>query len=652
MTQHGNVFSFEPSGTGGRGEQIKHTRCPGIDRRCDRHTRPRIQRLRAPSSSTRHCWEIDACRRTTVDDPPQSREDTHVVVPSFGLSSGLAATPRLQVGCSCTIPWPVLTCSRLARECFGARRDTTHFAVLQRQSGASCQEMGTVTIKISHVALIATLLFLASCVSPPRHLHAFIKHTRARVFALEHTTFVHHSGHVLTIHNGIWLGGQLTRLPSKRPHWLLRSITLVAHGTATWLFREAAHLVGKSLRVENLGNEQGHQSHSHFCSTVTSAAYSGSLLGFINQLANRCGVWWRVRDDRLIIYRLETKTFLIDIPPGLSRNTEQLGDEGGLGSSTGQALSAYSSFTGPIAEQQERGETRFTDEYDPWPGLRRHIKTLLSPAGRFSIDTTAGTVTVRDVPPALRRVKRYIHVLNTILARQVALVIRVYSLRLRRQSQFAAAADVIYKSLGAGVVGEITSTGVTGGSNLKAAVLKKHGPWSESHFVLETLDRLGQTALLTTGSGVVVDDEPLPVDNTRTLTYLAQVSNFTTANVGSTTSIEPGTVTYGFALTAIPHILRHRRIELSVFLSISNLDALTSLTSGGESIEGPDVSSRDLSSTVIIPSGATLVLAGYQRLDVQRHRNSGLGDWASRSKHTHNLIVVTVQARLLTKEEA
>jgi MSHA biogenesis protein MshL len=502
------------------------------------------------------------------------------------------------------------------------------------------------------IALLLCLPALASCVSPPRHIGSFVRTEQVRADALLHETPVPSAPSLLAVRRGVWLGARPARARPARPSWLKTRITLLARGSASALLAEGVRLAGHRLRFGTLGRTSGKAASTRtLCPDVRAIAFTGTLARFLDRLTARCGLWWRIRHGAVLVYRLRTRTFVVDVPPGVTRDNEVLGNTGGLGNAAG-GLAAYGAGSGLVAEQQEQGRTRFADDLDPWPSLRRHVEGLLSPAGHVTLDASAGTVTVTDTPPALRRVARYLHAIDRILARQVAVVVRVYSLRLKRRSRFAAAADIVYRSLGDGVSGALTASGLTGGAGLKAAVLTGRGPWSGSRVVLDALDRLGQAALVTTGSGVVMDDEPLPVDNTRTLTYLAQVSSFTSANVGSTTSVTPGTVTYGFALTVIPHILLHRRIELSVFLSLSNLDALATLGSGGESIEGPDVSSRDLASTVIVPSGATLVLAGYQKLDADRRRASGVANWSTQTSRTRSLIVVTVQARLLDGNEA
>ncbi len=496
-------------------------------------------------------------------------------------------------------------------------------------------------------AALLLLPILASCVAPPRHVGPFLRRAKARATLLLHEPPPLAVPSLLAVRRGAWLGAEPVRRRPARPPWLATPITLVARGPASDLLAEGVRLVQHRLRFEDLGRPAGKNTLRALCPNLHAVAFAGTLARFLDRTTARCGLWWRTRHGTVVVYRVRTRTFVVDLPTGVTRDREILGSLGGLGNNAG-SLASYGPGSDLLTEQQEQGRTRFTDDLDPWPSLRRHLTGLLSPAGHVSLDASAGTVTVTDTPPVLRRVARYLRGLDRILARQVAIVVRVYSLHLKRQSRFAAAADIVYRSLGAGVTGTLTASGLTGGSGLRAAVLSGRGPWSGSQLVLTALDRLGQAALVTTGSGVVMDDEPLPVDNTRTLTYLAQISNFTSANVGSTTSVTPGTVTYGFALTAIPHILRHRRIELSVFLSLSSLDALTTLGSGGESIEGPDVSSRDLASTVIVPSGATLVLAGYQKLDASRRRASGLGGWKAQTSRTRNLIVVTVQARLLS----
>ncbi|HEX7684855.1 MAG TPA: PilN family type IVB pilus formation outer membrane protein, partial [Trinickia sp.] len=85
--------------------------------------------------------------------------------------------------------------------------------------------------------------------------------------------------------------------------------------------------------------------------------------------------------------------------------------------------------------------------------------------------------------------------------------------------------------------------------------------------------------------------------------------------VGSQTSLTPGTVTTGFNMTLLPHMLDDGTVLMQFYTNLSVLDALQTVSSGGANplqIQTPQIDTRNFLQRVAMKSGETLVISGYE----------------------------------------
>ena len=136
---------------------------------------------------------------------------------------------------------------------------------------------------------------------------------------------------------------------------------------------------------------------------------------------------------------------------------------------------------------------------------------------------------------------------------------------------------------------------------------------------------------------VTLNNQVAQIDISRQTTYLASSTNTLTAASGtasgfSQTTLNPGVVSTGFKLYILPKILR-QNIYLEVSSELSTLQSLQTLTSGGTSISSPGSSSLQLpvvdgkhfNLRSVVPSGSTLIIAGFNSVDSVAGTNSSFG---------------------------
>ena len=179
------------------------------------------------------------------------------------------------------------------------------------------------------------------------------------------------------------------------------------------------------------------------------------------------------------------------------------------------------------------------------------------------------------------------------------------------------------------------------GSSNSASATIVSGKLKDSSGVLKALRRWGDAVQVTSGGGLVMSNQPVPIQAIQRTAYLAG-SSASQSDYGQTTELTPGEVTTGFTATIIPHILDRRRVVLQYNLNLSTLDELTEFSTKDLSIQLPKTSTRAFSQRSQMQLGQTLVLAGFQDETQSLAKNLGLFNLGRSADYGKTLLVVTI----------
>ena len=142
--------------------------------------------------------------------------------------------------------------------------------------------------------------------------------------------------------------------------------------------------------------------------------------------------------------------------------------------------------------------------------------------------------------------------------------------------------------------------------------------------------------------------QPLPIQVTSTQGYLASSSTIVgTAATAGSISLTPGQVTTGFALILTPRILPNGDIIFQYALDLSSLNSIQTISSGGQEIQVPNVSSRRFVQRAQIHTGDTLILSGYEQTNNNDQGATGLFSWFRGTSSDHQIIFITIEANVL-----
>ena len=340
--------------------------------------------------------------------------------------------------------------------------------------------------------------------------------------------------------------------------------------------------------------------------------YTGSLAGLMNNVSARLGVSWKYESDAIHVFRYETRTFVLKALAGTTSIKNQ------VGASSQSSSSGGTQGTQATQSQGLSAATLDTNTLDLWESTRTALRAAMT-TDRLSMNQASGSITVTDTPEALDAVAKIIEHENRRLSRQVHVRVQVFSVTSNLGGEYGVKWDMVWQNLNNALSvkfgSPVTLVGAAA-SALSGTVVPTPGrsrPWDNTQLVVNALSSVGQVASLQNITATALNNQPVPFSFSTQTSYLASVASNQTAQVGTSTQLTPGQVTTGFALNLLPHILDNDRVLLQYGLSMSELERLTTVSSGGSSIQTPEVTSRQFAQRSSLRNGETLMLTGLER---------------------------------------
>ena len=382
---------------------------------------------------------------------------------------------------------------------------------------------------------------------------------------------------------------------------------------------------------------------SHGGAGQLAVSYTGSLRGLLDTIASLSGYGWDydAKTNRVTFSATQVRTFTILSAPGLVSYDSQISNKSRERTS-GNSISASgvnSTVTSGNMGSQTSQTLKNKLEYDVWREIENGVKALLSKRGTVSVNQGAGTITVRDSFSRLQDIAAYISALNARLARQVAITIRIWALEVSDTSEDGVNLQALFENNNVSVVaGSLTDLGSTS----SAAVSIVHGKLKGSSGTVRAMKEWGKATQLTSGGGLMMNNQPLSVHATTSRSYPAGMS-LSTSDYNQTSEITPGEVVVGAVVTIIPHILDNRRVILQCNSTLSSLDGMKEIATDDINLEFPIVSNRSFSQRSRMKMGQTLVLAGFEQSRQAAQNTFGFLNVGRDADYSKTLLVVTIE---------
>ncbi|MCY4306136.1 MAG: hypothetical protein OXC62_15380 [Aestuariivita sp.] len=336
--------------------------------------------------------------------------------------------------------------------------------------------------------------------------------------------------------------------------------------------------------------------------------YEGSLSAFLDRLAARMDVGWSYDGTIITIDRMIRSTWRVSLPLGATRFTRSTDGESGHTLSTELTL-------------------------DPWSDLEQRLAPLAPPPARITLSPDTGRVDAFGPPSVHAAIRAVLDDVATTAKTRIGLDVAVYFVDSDKADEFGVSTALdglrVGEFAGRDVTADIAFRSSVGGLSSFLAGQAGGGivlSRGNSFFSFEALARNSAVVDYRLASSVAQSGVITPIGLTEERSYIRSVTR------ERADDDNPGTVTYeigemetGLTLAALPRLVDHRQIHLSLTFSQRAFRGFDPdvLTRTG-TIQAPTIDNRQITNETVLSPGETLVLAGYEQ-DIAEQGDSGAG---------------------------
>ncbi|HGM5391833.1 TPA: PilN family type IVB pilus formation outer membrane protein [Serratia marcescens] len=370
--------------------------------------------------------------------------------------------------------------------------------------------------------------------------------------------------------------------------------------------------------------------------------WQGELGGLLDNVTTRLGLSWRYEQGRIAIFYLDTRTF----PVMFMDSKASFGSKTVSGTTSSMGATGDSSGGGLSGDSNTSQATEMEIKSSLYEDVTNIIKSMLTP-GTGRMNLSAGVLTVTDTPRVLEQIGRYLEDRNKELNRQVVLNVQVYSVEKRTQDQYGIDWNAVFNS---GSVGLSLTNAFTGAASdaLNGGVSILDGKGAGTKAFIKALSEQANVSVMTEASSMTTNLSAVPIQVALQQDYASNVTTENTANVGSSSSITKSTITTGFNMTVLPFLMpQSPKMQLQFAINMSDDPTMRTFTSEKTSVELMKTRLKTFTQRVIMQSGQTLVLSGYQSLNNTANRQGvgsfrffGLGGGANGENNKTMLVIL------------
>ncbi len=319
----------------------------------------------------------------------------------------------------------------------------------------------------------------------------------------------------------------------------------------------------------------------------------------------------------------ETRLFQIDYihvtRSGQGSNAVQISSGGGSSGSSGSS-GGSSGASGSSGSEGSTMTLTNTSTINFWGDLNDELKSMISDKGKFTVNSLAGTVMVRDSHRNVEAIAQFITSVTASVVRQVDIEVEIYEVALNDSTQlgvnWAYLADHLNTSfntipgnLGLSSAGGLIVQDPVYGPAPSAPGIEIIHQRGNLSAVIDALKQQGNLKIVSTPRLRTLNNQPAVVRVGQDLPiFLRQVTTAPGSPPVTTVTETVQTVTVGTVLSITPQISSDGLITLDLTPAVSRLVRISSSATGDTN--APVIDIRQASSIVRVRDGATIVMGG------------------------------------------
>jgi type IVB pilus formation R64 PilN family outer membrane protein len=390
---------------------------------------------------------------------------------------------------------------------------------------------------------------------------------------------------------------------------------------------------GSPFAAGNLAGSSGDMIHAVTGNRASMKVdYSGRLSGFLDEVCAQFDVSWDYEGGQIRFFHNLTRTYTVHALPSSLKLSSSVEADTAASASSGTGGSSG-------ANGQSSSKVNADISVEIWKDISGAVSGIVGDRGKVNTAVSTGTITVTAPPQVMSQVQEYLDGQNERLSKQVATSVQVLSVTLNDDDNYGFS---LSSALSAGTKYGYTFAGPSavalplGASSLGMNIVG--GKFSGTKAILQALSDKGRVTVKTTATVTTLNGVPAPlqVANTRGFVQSTTTTVTPAGTVGSapieSTTINTATVTTGFSMSLLPRIdVGGDGLLMQFGINTSDLNGATNgfdvytTPDGLNSVQLPNINSRNFVQQAYIPNGSTLVLAGYEQQQ-NNSTKSGVGD--------------------------
>lgn len=324
--------------------------------------------------------------------------------------------------------------------------------------------------------------------------------------------------------------------------------------------------------------------------------HKGTLEGLVRAVSANFDLAWTFDGDTLLFDRMETRSYDLPLP-----------------ASTGAMSTSLSGVN--VAGNTVSTTRNLT--IDPWTEVTDSLAAIIQDPGRVNVSRNTGKVTIFAAPSQQREAARVIRGFDELYSHRIGLEIATFYVDVSKNAEMnldlglGGTRGDVNAELGQGIRRALEGgIGVISGTDGYAAINLRNLAGSSGVADYQMSNTITQ-------NGVVA---PVVLTNSRRF-----VSAVTAGTGDSGPTVETDNINSGISIYALPRLMRNGKIQLSIWVTQSELNRMETFNTGSGFVQLPDADQRAVEYTLIMEPGETLIMGGYEQERALSSESGGVG---------------------------
>lgn len=340
-----------------------------------------------------------------------------------------------------------------------------------------------------------------------------------------------------------------------------------------------------------------------------------SIADALETMLTPLGYNYEVKGSQIHIQAYITRTFRIFMPSLSQAYSASITNVSGKSGATGT--------TGGLTIGTNIKVSTEVKDLSLWVDVESNIKDLISEKGRYTINRTAGLVSVRDYVPTVREIEQYITFVNREISKQILIKAKILEVALTNEKayginwelvrdRFTMTTDFQFQKVTSGTpaifnlpygIGDIGIDGISA--------------------VIKALEEQGKVTVISQPQMLVLNNQPACIQVGDISTYVSKLEHSITETQTETFSVDTDSFQSGVTMSLIARIVDPNHIFLNICPVITSLLSMDRADFGDNYIQLPQTNSRSMNSIIKVKNAETIVIGGLI-LQKNEHATQGL----------------------------